>query len=163
MLVRALEAKDRYTAGHAERVANYARLIGEELRFTPARLERLRFAALMHDIGKLVVPNHLLNKAGKLTAEEFARVRMHEAVSATMLSHIDFLAPVAHSSLSEHTEYQPDDRETSHRALHRDGRRRVRRDDVDPLVPSGARDRRRDRGAARQVGHAVPPRRVSRR
>jgi HD-GYP domain-containing protein (c-di-GMP phosphodiesterase class II) len=109
MLVRALEAKDRYTAGHAERVANYARLIGEELRFTPARLERLRFAALMHDIGKLVVPNHLLNKAGKLTADEFARVRMHEAVSAEMLSHIDFLAPVAHSSLSEHTEYQPDD------------------------------------------------------
>ena len=109
MLVRALEAKDRYTAGHAERVANYARLIGEELRFTPARLERLRFAALMHDIGKLVVPNHLLNKPGKLTAEEFARVRTHEVVSAQMLSHIDFLAPVAQSSLSEHTVYQPDD------------------------------------------------------
>jgi HD superfamily phosphohydrolase YqeK len=109
MLVRALEAKDRYTAGHAERVAHYARLIGEELRFTPARLERLRFAALMHDIGKLVVPNHLLNKPGKLTAEEFARVRMHEAVSAEMLSHIDFLAPVAQSSLSEHTVYRPDD------------------------------------------------------
>jgi HD superfamily phosphodiesterase len=109
MLVRALEAKDPYTAGHAERVANYARLIGEEFRFTPARLERLRFAALMHDIGKLVVPNHLLNKPGKLTAEEFARVRMHEAVSAQMLSHIDFLAPVAQSSLSEHTVYRPDD------------------------------------------------------
>ena len=109
MLVRALEAKDRYTAGHAERVANYANLIGQELRFTPSRLERLRFAALMHDIGKLIVPNHLLNKPGKLTAEEYARVRMHEAVSAEMLSHIDFLAPVAHSSLSEHTEYQPDD------------------------------------------------------
>jgi HD superfamily phosphodiesterase len=109
MLVRALEAKDRYTAGHAERVANYARLIGEDLRFTPGRLERLRFAALMHDIGKLIVPNHLLNKPGKLTAEEFARVRTHEAVSAQMLSHIDFLAPVAQSSLTEHTVYQPDD------------------------------------------------------
>ena len=108
MLVRALEVKDRYTAGHAERVANYAGMIGEELRFTPSRLERLRFAALMHDIGKLVVPNHLLNKPGKLTAEEFARVRTHEAVSAEMLSHIDFLAPVAHASLSEHTVYQPD-------------------------------------------------------
>ena len=68
MLIRALEAKDRYTAGHAERVADYAQYIGEELNFMPARLERLRFAALMHDIGKLVVPNHLLNKPGKLTA-----------------------------------------------------------------------------------------------
>ena len=75
MLIRALEAKDRYTAGHAERVADYARYIGEELNFMPARLERLRFAALMHDIGKLVVPNQLLNKPGKLTAEEFAQVR----------------------------------------------------------------------------------------
>ena len=58
----------------------------------PSRMERLRFAALMHDIGKLVVPNQLLNKPGKLTEEEFARVRMHESVSVQMLSHIDFLA-----------------------------------------------------------------------
>src|SRR5262249_149425 len=95
MLVRALEAKDRYTAGHAGRVAKYAEYMGEELGFMPARLERLRFAALMHDIGKLVVPNHLLNKPGKLTAEEYARVRVHEQVSMDMLSRIDFLRPVA--------------------------------------------------------------------
>src|SRR5262249_46068441 len=68
MLIRALEAKDRYTSGHSERVATYARYMGEELNFMPARLERLRFAALMHDIGKLVVPNQLLNKPGRLTA-----------------------------------------------------------------------------------------------
>jgi HD-GYP domain-containing protein (c-di-GMP phosphodiesterase class II) len=109
LLIRALEQKDPYTAGHAGRVAVYAGYIADELDFMPARAERLRFAALMHDIGKLVVPNHLLNKPGKLTAEEFARVRTHEAVSAEMLSHIDFLAPVALSSLSEHTVYQPDD------------------------------------------------------
>ena len=72
-LIGALEAKDPYTAGHAERVAGYAHYIGEELGMSPSRLERLRFAALMHDVGKLVVPNHLLNKKGKLTAEEFAR------------------------------------------------------------------------------------------
>ncbi len=109
MLVRALEAKDRYTAGHAERVAGYAQYIGEELNFMPARLERLRFAALMHDIGKLVVPNHLLNKPGRLTPEEFAKVRIHEIVSVQMLSHIDFLRPIAGAGHSDNTRFDPDD------------------------------------------------------
>jgi hypothetical protein len=109
MLIRALEAKDRYTSGHSERVANYARYMGEELNFMPARMERLRFAALMHDIGKLVVPNHLLNKPGKLTAEEFATVRIHEKVTVQMLSHIDFLQPIAAASHSDATKFDPDD------------------------------------------------------
>jgi hypothetical protein len=109
MLIRALEAKDRYTSGHSERVAEYARYIGEELNFMPARLDRLRFAALMHDIGKLVVPNQLLNKPGRLTPEEFARVRVHEKVSVQMLSHIDFLRPIAAASHSDSTRFDPDD------------------------------------------------------
>ncbi len=111
-LIGALEAKDPYTAGHAERVANYAEYIGEELGMSPARLERLRFAALMHDVGKLVVPNHLLNKKGKLTADEFAQVRLHEEVSVEILTRIDFLAPVAPSATSEAAEFAPvaDDR-----------------------------------------------------
>jgi hypothetical protein len=109
MLIHALEAKDRYTSGHSERVADYARYIGEELNFMPARLERLRFAALMHDIGKLVVPNQLLNKPGRLTPEEFAQVRIHEKVSVQMLSHIDFLRPIAAASHSDNTRFDPDD------------------------------------------------------
>jgi HD superfamily phosphodiesterase len=109
MLIRALETKDPYTAGHAGRVATYARYIGEELGFGPRRMERLRFAALMHDIGKLVVPNHLLNKPGKLTEEEFRRIRIHEKVSVQMLSHIDFLRPIAAASHSDHTRFDPDD------------------------------------------------------
>lgn len=111
-LIGALEAKDPYTAGHAERVARYAEYIGSELGMSPARLERLRFAALMHDVGKLVVPNHLLNKKGKLTAEEFAQVRLHEDVSVEILTRIDFLAPVAPSATSEAAEFAPvaDDR-----------------------------------------------------
>ena len=109
MLIHALEAKDRYTSGHSERVADYARYIGEELNFMPARLERLRFAALMHDIGKLVVPNQLLNKPGRLTPEEFAHVRVHEKVSVQMLSHIDFLRPIAAASHSDNTRFDPDD------------------------------------------------------
>ncbi len=109
MLIRALEAKDRYTAGHAERVADYARYMGESLNFMPSRMERLRFAALMHDIGKLVVPNHLLNKPGRLTADEFALVRVHEKVSVEMLSHIDFLEPIAGAGHSDNTRFDPDD------------------------------------------------------
>jgi hypothetical protein len=111
-LIGALEAKDPYTAGHAERVAGYAHYIGRELGMSPSRLERLRFAALMHDVGKLVVPNHLLNKKGKLTAEEFAHVRRHEEVSVEILTRIDFLAPVAPSATSEAAEFAPvaDDR-----------------------------------------------------
>ena len=109
LLIRALEQKDPYTAGHAERVAVYAGYIGEELDFMPARMERLRFAALMHDIGKLVVPNQLLNKPGKLTEEEFARVRIHEGVSVQMLSHIDFLRPIALHAHSDAMKFDPDD------------------------------------------------------
>ena len=109
LLIRALEQKDPYTAGHAERVAEYANYIAEELDFMPARAERLRFAALMHDIGKLVVPNQLLNKPGKLTEEEYARVRVHEGVSVQMLSHIDFLRPIAADTHSENMRFDPDD------------------------------------------------------
>jgi HD domain len=109
MLIRALEAKDRYTSGHSERVATYAKYMGEQLNFMPSRLERLRFAALMHDIGKLVVPNHLLNKPGRLTEDEFKQVRLHEKVSVQMLSHIDFLRPIAAASHSDATRFDPDD------------------------------------------------------
>ncbi len=100
-LIHALEAKDRYTAGHAQRVATFAGYVGQELNFGPKRLERLRYAALMHDIGKLVVPNQLLNKPGRLTEAEFARVRRHEEVSVALLGRIDFLAPVAPNTTSE--------------------------------------------------------------
>lgn len=109
MLIRALETKDRYTAGHSGRVAKYAQYMGEEFNFGPGRMERLRFAALMHDIGKLVVPNHLLNKPGRLTEEEFARIRLHEKVSVQMLSHIEFLKPIALATHSDAMRFDPDD------------------------------------------------------
>ena len=100
-LVRALEAKDSYTAGHVERVATFADYMGRALEMKPAELERLRYVALMHDIGKLIVPNQILNKPGKLTDEEFERMRRHEHVSVELLRRIDFLAPVAPSLEAE--------------------------------------------------------------
>ena len=100
-LIRALEAKDRYTAGHVERVARFSELVGTELGLRAGELERLRYAALMHDIGKLIVPNQILNKPGRLTEAEFARMRSHEGVSVELLRRIDFLAPVAPSLEAE--------------------------------------------------------------
>ena len=63
-LILALEAKDRYTAGHAQRVATFSEYVGAELAFGQRRMERLRYAALMHDIGKLVVPEPAAQQAG---------------------------------------------------------------------------------------------------
>jgi hypothetical protein len=100
-LIRALEAKDRYTAGHVERVAQFSQLIGTELGFRGTQLVRLRYAALLHDIGKLVVPNQILNKPGRLTESEFVEMRNHEPASIEMLRRIDFLAPIAPSLEAE--------------------------------------------------------------
>jgi HD-GYP domain-containing protein (c-di-GMP phosphodiesterase class II) len=100
-LIHALEAKDRYTAGHAQRVATFSEYVGAEFAFGERRMERLRYAALMHDIGKLVVPNQLLNKPGRLTESEFERVKRHEPVSVELLRRIDFLAPVAGDTTTE--------------------------------------------------------------
>jgi hypothetical protein len=100
-LILALEAKDRYTAGHAQRVATFSEYVGAELSFGQKRMERLRYAALMHDIGKLVVPNQLLNKPGRLTESEFERVKRHEVVSVELLHRIDFLAPIAGDTTTE--------------------------------------------------------------
>ena len=100
-LILALEAKDRYTAGHAQRVAQFSEYVGAELAFGQRRMERLRYAALMHDIGKLVVPNQILNKPGRLTEAEFERVKRHEVVSVELLHRIDFLAPVAGDTTTE--------------------------------------------------------------
>ncbi len=158
-LIGALEAKDPYTAGHAERVAGYAEYIGEELGMSPSRLERLRFAALMHDVGKLVVPNHLLNKKGKLTAEEFGQVRLHEEVSVEILTRIDFLAP-GRAERDERGGRVRAGRGRSRpadRAAHRRRRGRVRRDDLHPLVPQGAPAGDRVQRAAQELGQAVPP------
>ena len=95
VLVHALEAKDPYTGGHVARVARFATYIGAELGFGPGRLRRLHDAALMHDIGKLTVPNRLLNKPGKLTPSEYAEVRKHEDISVQLVRRIDALAPCA--------------------------------------------------------------------
>lgn len=117
VFVRAIEAKDHYTAGHSERVAKYARYIGDELGFRPGRMEHLHYAALMHDIGKLAVPSALLNKPGKLTPEEFALVRRHNDVCIEILTRVDFLRSTIPAASDKHGHYAAGDERDDPEAL----------------------------------------------
>lgn len=106
VFVRAIEAKDPYTAGHSERVAKYSLYMGEEFGFTPGRQEHLRSAALMHDIGKLAVPTRLLNKPGRLTPEEYEVVRRHNEVCIDILTRVDFMKTMVAAASDQHARYE---------------------------------------------------------
>jgi HD-GYP domain-containing protein (c-di-GMP phosphodiesterase class II) len=80
-LAKGLEARDEYTRGHSDRVTQIACLIAEELDLPPESLDALRNASLLHDIGKIGVPDAILRKAGKLTADEWESMRRHPIVS----------------------------------------------------------------------------------
>ncbi|NLC63251.1 MAG: HD-GYP domain-containing protein [Thermoanaerobacterales bacterium] len=91
-LVTAIEAKDPYTRGHSDRVAHYANLISNEMNLSEKYANSLNCAALLHDIGKIGVPEHILNKPGKLSEEEFEKVKTHPVLGATIVKKIDFMA-----------------------------------------------------------------------
>ncbi len=90
-LSKAVDARDSYTAGHSERVAKLSIEIGQRLGLSIGELETLELAALFHDIGKLGVPDSVLNKPGKLTASEFAKIKEHPMAGVEILKNIDFL------------------------------------------------------------------------
>jgi HD-GYP domain-containing protein (c-di-GMP phosphodiesterase class II) len=90
-LVTAIEAKDRYTRGHTARVAKYARALAVELDLDEAALQQVEYGAALHDVGKIGIYEHVLNKHGELTEEEFAMIRRHPAMGDRILAHIDFL------------------------------------------------------------------------
>lgn len=100
--VKALEAKDLYTRGHAERVAHFATLIGEELGVRGTRLEALNWAALLHDIGKLVVPKELIQKKGRLTEAEWEVMRRHDHAVTEILEEVEFLEPMVDIAAGTH-------------------------------------------------------------
>jgi putative nucleotidyltransferase with HDIG domain len=87
-LVAAVEAKDSYTRGHSERVTAYAMALGQMLGLEEDTLDILRLASLLHDIGKIGVPESVLNKPGKLTDEEWLIIKRHPEVGASIVSNI---------------------------------------------------------------------------
>jgi diguanylate cyclase (GGDEF)-like protein/putative nucleotidyltransferase with HDIG domain len=94
-LALAIEAKDDTTHEHLSRVQVYAREIGKELKLSETDLQALQAAALLHDIGKLAVPDYIISKPGKLTPEEFEKMKIHPVVGAEILESVQFPYPVA--------------------------------------------------------------------
>lgn len=104
-LALAIEAKDQTTADHLERVEVYAVEVGRELSLTSGEMEALRAAALLHDIGKIAVPEYIISKPGRLTPEEFERMKTHTIVGAEIAEQIQFPYPVAPIIRSHHEKW----------------------------------------------------------
>jgi diguanylate cyclase (GGDEF)-like protein/putative nucleotidyltransferase with HDIG domain len=101
-LALAIEAKDHTTHKHLQRVRVFAVAIAQRLGLSEDEIEALRAAALLHDIGKLAVPEHIINKPGKLTPEEFEKMKIHPVVGAEILERVAFPYPVAPIVRSHH-------------------------------------------------------------
>jgi diguanylate cyclase (GGDEF)-like protein/putative nucleotidyltransferase with HDIG domain len=93
-LALAIEAKDQTTHDHLQRVRIYAVEVAKELKVTPEEMEALQAAALLHDIGKLAIPEHIISKPGRLTPEEFEKMKIHPLVGAEILERVRFPYPV---------------------------------------------------------------------
>ena len=100
-----IEAKDEYARGHSHRVAEYAALIANELGWDSEEIMNLKYAAHLHDIGKIGIPDMLLNKPACLTPEEYSVIKEHTVIGAEILKNISLIPHVAEVARSHHEHY----------------------------------------------------------
>jgi len=108
-LALAIEAKDQTTHDHLQRVRVYAIEVAKELGMDGSELEALHAAALLHDIGKLAVPEHIISKPGRLTPEEFEKMKIHTLVGAEILERVRFPYPVVPIVRAHHEKWMEPD------------------------------------------------------
>jgi putative nucleotidyltransferase with HDIG domain len=101
-LLAALDTRDTETEGHSERVAAYTMLIAQQLNLSEAELQHIEHGALLHDIGKIGVPDHILYKPGPLTPEEWEVMKQHPVIGYKMCMKIEMLRPAAPIVLHHH-------------------------------------------------------------
>ncbi len=103
-LALVLDLKDNYTANHSFNVMNYSNLLAEQYGLPPDQMKELRYAALLHDIGKIGIPDSILNKPERLTDEEFERIKEHPVTGAKLLKKARF-SPTIIAAVRHHHEY----------------------------------------------------------
>jgi len=94
-LAMALEAKDRYTHGHSQRVTSMCMIVADVMGFTNEQMDQIMFAAMLHDVGKIGIPDSILTKEDRLSRSEYDQIRQHPIVGERMVKHISFLAGAA--------------------------------------------------------------------
>ncbi|OPY62332.1 MAG: Cyclic di-GMP phosphodiesterase response regulator RpfG [Pelotomaculum sp. PtaU1.Bin065] len=104
-LTAAIDAKDAYTRNHSRNVARYAVALGEGLGLSAEELLNIHYGAILHDIGKIGVPEVILNKPGRLAPEEFQTIRAHPAIGAGILAPMDFLGEALNIVRYHHERY----------------------------------------------------------
>lgn len=104
-IVNTIDAKDQYTKGHSQRVSDYSAALAKELGLPQEQVERIRYIALLHDIGKIGVPDNILNKPGRLTNEEFSLMKMHTIVGGEILKDIESVKDLDVGAKYHHERY----------------------------------------------------------
>ena len=105
VFTRFFDAKDPYTTGHSERVAEYSRMIAERMGFSEEECKRIYYIAMMHDCGKFFIPDEILKKPGKLTDEEFEVIKTHTVRGAELLDDFTSLEGIKEGALYHHERY----------------------------------------------------------
>jgi HD-GYP domain-containing protein (c-di-GMP phosphodiesterase class II) len=104
-LMRAVEARDKYTEGHSQRVAKIVEMIAREMKLSEFKIEMLNIASMMHDVGKIGVDDSILNKPGKLTEDEFCAIKRHPEIGYNILKDVKNLEGVIDLVRHHHERY----------------------------------------------------------
>ena len=104
-IARTIDAKDEYTNGHSTRVGYYSRLIAENLGLSEEEVDNIYYIALLHDIGKIAIPDKILNKPGRLTDDEFAVMKSHTTRGAKILKGISTIPHIIEGAKSHHEKW----------------------------------------------------------
>lgn len=104
-LAAAIDAKDPYTHGHSERVSKMAIKLARKLDYLELEIEFIEYAAILHDIGKIGIEDHILGKKDKLTDQEYEKVKQHPVIGAKIIGSIEFLKKCSNAVLHHHERY----------------------------------------------------------
>lgn len=104
-LVGTIDAKDNYTKGHSKRVANYSVMLAKALDLSQEECKEVYYSALLHDIGKIGIPDEIINKKGRLTDEEYAKVQQHPEIGSKILSSISIMPNITVGARGHHERF----------------------------------------------------------